>query len=367
MKHKLLFLLLFLLLLIALPFAARLANGAGDDDSANVAKISAVTPTQTGDTGNDPIILPAAQGTEQVEDDAAESTSSTGKDTKSTTANQPDTFRIADSGTGKTLTVSNRDFLIGTLACELPSDSPMEALKAQAVAANTYYSRLRETSRAKKDDFDFSANTTAWLYYTTADQMAMLWGDDFQSRYDRLAQAVDSVMGQTLQSDGRLITAAYFAISAGQTETGSDIWGGDAPCLTTVDSPWDKDADGYETTVTVSNDDFRKAVTAQDDTADLAGAASKWIGGIRRTAVGSVTTMTIGGVDFDGVIVRNLFGLRSSNFTVTHSSDGFTFTVVGYGHGVGMSQYGAVAMAKEGKGYDQILAWYYPGAELVTE
>lgn len=369
MKHKLLFLLLFLLLLIALPFAAQLAkgSGAGDSDSANVAKISAVTPTQTGDTGSGTIILPAVREAEKTEADATESSSLTGEAAESTATETPAAFRVDDSGTGKTLTVSNRDFLIGALACELPPDSPMEALKAQAVAANTYYSRQREVSRNRGDDFDFSANTTAWLYYTTTDQMALLWGDDFQSRYDWLAQAVDSVAGQTLQYEGQLITAAYFAISSGQTENGADIWGGTYPYLTAVASPWDKNADGYKTTCTVSASSFQKKIKKLQPSCKFSDHASGWITGIARTDSGSVKTITIGGKTLDGIQIRNLFGLRSSNFTVEYENDNFTFTVVGYGHGVGMSQYGAVAMAKEGKTYDQILVWYYPGAELITE
>lgn len=387
MKKKLILLLFFLLIIIAIPFAAYLIappNSAEDTTAAAVAKISRAASPIAADTSQEKIAaISSAEIVSEAETqtgslqtaETQESAAVQSVDTQSTAEPSPEKitytkieetdFRIQDDATGKIITVPNKDFLIGTLACELSPDTEMEALKAQAVAAYTYYSRLRQNQRADGEDYDFSANTKAWLYYTTKAQMKTMWGEHYKTYYNRLAKAVDAVENETLQYNGALITAAYFAISSGQTENGADIWGGTYPYLTAVASPWDKYADDYKTTCTVTADDFRKKVLELLPKCKFSSHASGWITGINRTDSGSVKTIAIGNQTLDGIQVRNLFRLRSSNFTVEYKDNKFTFTVVGYGHGVGMSQNGAVAMAEQGSAYDEILAWYYPGTELV--
>ncbi len=351
MKKNLILLLFFLLLVIAIPFLSRITSAPEPtDDDMVIAKISAVAFAAAPAHANDSI------GTEQA---------SVRQPATVPLADAPETgFRVYDNAAETVLTVDARTFLIGTLACEMPASSPTEALKAQAVAAYTYYSRLRQNQRETDSAYDFTANTKAWLYYTTEEQLQLLWGSQFQANYDRLAAAVDAVEGETLRYDGALITAAYFAISSGQTENGADIWGGDCPYLAAVASPWDKEADGYQTTRTVSAADFRDKVLEIAQGCDFSGDPAAWIGAVDRTDSGSVTSMLVGGQPLDGVQMRNLFSLRSANFTVAYEDGAFTFTVVGYGHGVGMSQAGAIAMAEQGADYREILAWYYPGAEL---
>lgn len=374
MKRKLILLLIFIILIITLPFVSYLVapNGSTDTASTSVAKIShaaEATPKLPSKK------TPALQtGTLQVSEGTTSSAVKT-LEMKGISSEAPEnaypkitetTFRIKDDATGDILTVSNKEFLIGTLACELYPNSHTEALKAQAVAAYTYYSKLRQEQRDLGKEYDFSANTKAWLYYTTKAQMKAMWGENFNSYYRHLEQAVDSVLNQTLRYEGQLITACYHAMSSGQTENGEDIWGGNYPYLIAVASPLDKYADNYKTTYTVSSDEFYDIIMESYPSCKLSGNAKNWINEITRTDSGSVKTIQVGKETLDGVQIRILFNLRSSNFTVTYKKKQFHFTVMGYGHGVGMSQTGAMVMAKQGYLYDEILAWYYPGTELIS-
>lgn len=279
-------------------------------------------------------------------------------------------FRILDEATDTVITVPDNEFLYGAVATEMSPTDEIEALKAQAVAAYTYYSRLRSQQRQDPDDSlkgaDFIANTENWYLYTTKENMQKRWGDNFDTYYERLTEVANAVSGQTLQKDGELICSTYYAISSGKTESAADIWGGDYSYLVAVASPGDVYASGYQTTETFSEQDFKKAAQAQWSDIKLDGDASTWVGTINRTASGSVTTMELGGLEVTGGDIRTIFGLRSANFELDYQDGNFIFTVKGYGHGVGMSQTGAQYMANQGKSYQEILAWYYPGTTLVT-
>lgn len=196
--------------------------------------------------------------------------------------------------------------------------------------------------------------------------MQARWGNDFNSNYNKLTQAVDAVYGQVLKSNGDLIDATYFAISSGKTETSEDIWGGKRSYLISVASPGDVFAGGYQTTVTQTADQFKAAALKALPKANFSGDAATWIGESKRTSAGSVESILIGGTAMTGNTARNAFGLRSANFTVSYSNGKFIFAVKGYGHGVGMSQAGAQYMASQGSNYKQILEWYYPTAALTT-
>lgn len=279
-------------------------------------------------------------------------------------------FKIMDEKSKQILTVSDHDFLYGAIAAEMsPTDQP-EALKAQGVAAYTYFCRIRAQQRAKPtaelNGADFTASTQNWGNYVTKDQMKARWGNHFDSYYSKLTKIVDAVYGQTLQSNGELITATYYAISAGKTEAASDIWGSSCSYLVPVASPGDVYANGYQTTVVLTADQIKAAAQKQWPAMSFSGDAAKWIGESKRTNSGSVETIVIGGKTVKGSDVRSAFGLRSANFTVSFTNKKFTFTVKGWGHGVGMSQAGADYMASQGTTYKDILAWYYPGTALVN-
>ena len=180
------------------------------------------------------------------------------------------------------------------------------------------------------------------------------FGDQWEEYLAKLQQAVSETDGQVMTYDGELISATYFSCSGGKTESAQAVWGGEVPYLISVDSPGEEDASSYESTETVDMETFLETL----------GISEPGVGEITYTDGGGVDTIEIGGTIFQGTELRELFGLRSTIFSMEISADAVTFLVYGYGHRVGMSQYGAKAMAEEGSSYEEILTWYYTGAEL---
>lgn len=273
-------------------------------------------------------------------------------------------FRMKDSSTGKTITAGDKDFVRGAVAAEMSPEAPQEALKAQAVAAYTYYSRLRQQNASHASSPDFTVSTADWNIYVPQEEMKKRWGNSYGKYYSAISGAADAVSGQAMTCGGKLIDATYFAISSGQTEDAADVWGSPCAYLVSVASPWDVYAGGYQTSASFSESDFRGRILKIAPKADLGGPAENWVGAIVRSPAGSVKAVTVGGKVLTGSNMRQAFGLRSADFTVTHTGSGFDFTVKGYGHGVGMSQTGAEEMARQGVGYKEILAWYYPNTVL---
>ena len=278
-------------------------------------------------------------------------------------------FKILDQSTGNILEVSDRDFYYGAIVTEMTPEDNAEALKAQAVAAYTYYSRLREQQlqnpTSELEGAYFTANCKNWNVYVTKEQMKERFGDQYEVYEQKLTEIIDAVYGQTLQYQGELALTTYHAISGGKTEAAEDIWGGSCDYLIPVASPGDTFAEGYQTYVTLTQEQVKNAAAKKWQDADLSGDPASWFGDIQRTDSGTVETCVIGGVKAKGSDIRTAFGLRSANFSVSYQDGNFTFTVKGYGHGVGMSQVGAEYMASQGSRYEEILAWYYPGTVLV--
>lgn len=295
-------------------------------------------------------------------------THSTAPEKQSSPAEAGNSFKLLDKQSGKVLTVDDRTFLYGAVAAEMSPNAEPEALKAQAVASYTYYSRLRENERKSTDTSlngaDFKVDTENWQIYVPIDEMEKKWGNNFDAYYKKIATAANAVYGQTMTYGGNLIDATYYAISSGNTESSKDIWGGGTTYLVSVASPGDIFAGGYKTSADFSQDEFKSRIMKISPNSALSGDASEWVGKIERTAAGSVKNIEVGGQKITGDKIRSAFSLRSANFTVSFSDGKFTFSVKGYGHGVGMSQAGAQYMAREGATYDQILSWYYPTAKL---
>ncbi len=279
-----------------------------------------------------------------------------------------DYFYIFDDASKKILKVPEKEFLYATVATEMPVSFETEALKAQTVAAYTYFSRARENFRKKNGEgqAEITVNSGKWEYYATPAQFKEKWGEKFEERYNKIKSAVDSVFGEVLEDDGNLILSVYHAMSSGETESSKDIFGGDLKYLTNVSSPGDKEANGYETSAEFKLEEFKKIVKAAWGNSKFEETPENWIKDIERTKAGGVKSLTICSHKTTGREVRSMFALRSADFEVNYRDEKFIFTVKGYGHGVGMSQYGAQFMAKQGADYKSILSWYYPGTILVN-
>lgn len=279
-------------------------------------------------------------------------------------------FKLLDTSTNEILTVSDRDFCYGALTAEMPISFEKEALKAQTVAIYTYYSKKRNESRADlnstEDSYDFEVNTEDNLIYIPDEKLREMWGDKYDKYFAKVKECVDSVFGQTITYDGELIEACFHAISGGQTESSKDIFGGEKPYLISVASPADCFAPDYLSTCSFTADEFKDIVNDTWQEIKLDGSPQQWVDEITRTDAGTVSEIIIGNAKVTGQQVRTAFSLRSANFDVIYSQDEFVFTVRGYGHGVGMSQYGAQYMAKQGAEYLEILQTYYPQAVTVV-
>lgn len=248
------------------------------------------------------------------------------------------------------------EYLVGVVLGEMPASFETEALKAQAVVARTYTLRRAETESKHEGGVVCTSPECCQAYM---DPQVYLTGNGTQADVDKVTGAVRSTAGQVLTYDGKLIEATYFSSSGGRTEDAVAVWGTDLPYLQATDSPEDDYEDKYMETLTITAHEFQEALGL-----NLSGRCESWIESVRYTNGGGVDTMVIGGTSFKGTDLRTLLGLRSTAFTITASGSSVTITTRGYGHRVGMSQYGAEAMAVAGCTYDEILTHYYQGVVL---
>ena len=269
-------------------------------------------------------------------------------------------FTVLQDGEKRETTMA--DYLVGVVAAEMPASFEPEALKAQAVAARTYIlDRAAHPVEAHRDAA-VCADPGCCCAFITDDEMRENWGRDYRKNLRRIRTAVRETDGQRLTYEGEPIRAVFHSSSGGQTEASAALWGA-VPYLVSVSSPETAETvPGFETTVTVSAAEAQTAleVTLPEDPA-------QWLGETVRDDAGRVETITIGGKTISGAEARSLFSLRSTNFTAEVTDGNVVFHVIGSGHGVGMSQYGANVMAQEGAGYQEILAHYYPGTALESE
>ena len=278
-------------------------------------------------------------------------------------------FRILDTSTNTVVSVGDREFCYGALAYEMPTGFHEEALKAQTVALYTFFSRKRNIERDSPSDelngADFSADLSSGQFYISDDIRRKKWGSLYEKSMKIIKSAVDSVFGEVITDEsGELIDACYHSASAGRTEASGDIFCSDREYLKPVPSPWDTDSPDFLTKVTVTAEEFRKKIISARTDVKLPASPDKYLSSAKKTASGSVTEAVIGGEKFTGSEIRTLFGLRSAAFDLSFSDGKFTFTVRGYGHGVGMSQWGAQGMAKQGSSYSEILSHYYQNTLL---
>lgn len=279
-------------------------------------------------------------------------------------------FKALDKSTGQIVPLTLKDFTYGAVASEMPLTFEPEALKAQAVASFTYFCNLKEKNSQKPDPSlngaDFLIDPSNKLYYISKEQMQALWGENFNFYYDKLSQALDPILGQSLKQDGKFIEALYHSISSGNTECIVDVFGGNLNYLKSVPSPGDVLAPGYQSTKEFSIDDFKSIAVSKWPGITFDQDIQNFLKINKRTQSGTVLDAEIGSIKTSGKELRELFSLRSANFEFNIHDNKIEFLVKGYGHGVGMSQYGAQNMAKQGSDYKQILAWYYPGTEIST-
>lgn len=274
-------------------------------------------------------------------------------------ADEAEEVSVFNHVSNETALMNLEDYLVGVVAAEMPAAFEEEALKAQAVAARTYTFYKAKTSAHAEDVCTDSAHCQAYL---TDEDMKLHWGNDYEFYLDKIKTAVSSTKGEHLTYNQEPAMAVFHSMGGGKTENSEDVWGSTIPYLISVESPGEDAATNYETTLTVTFDEFKNAILAQYPTASINSFSD--ISQPTLTEGGHVKSMVIGSAVISGTQMRTLFNLRSTKFSLSFEGENIVFHVTGYGHGVGMSQYGANAMAKEGKSYKEILSHYYPGTTL---
>lgn len=290
-----------------------------------------------------------------------------------TLAPEPEAPRAGDSAVirlgrgGETVNISLKDYLTGVVAAEMPASFNIEALKAQAVAARTY--ALHKTSKKAHahQGFDVCDNFACCSAYLGPSELKAKWGADYDRYIEKIRSAVEATEGLYLTWEGEPILAVFHSSSPGKTEGSENVWRDPLPYLVSVESPETPErVSNLLSTFSISAEDFKNTVLGKYPSASFADDPNLWISGVLYSESGRVKSLKVGGVDIPGTDFRFLLGLRSTAFSFKYDGAGFVFSVAGYGHGVGMSQYGANIMAADGATFDEILANYYPGTELAS-
>lgn len=272
------------------------------------------------------------------------------KDASSEEVKEPKMVSV--SYNGEDLSMSIDDYVMHVLACEMPASFNVEALKAGAVASRTFYLYKSEHNPG------YVANVTDQCFVDD-EGMKKKWGSDYQKYYDIIKSVVEDTAGEFISYNGDVIQSFYFSMSNGYTENLENVFSESKPYLVSVDSEWDKNLNSFSKEVIFSKSDFLSKL-------GLSSSDSVNIEVLSRSESNRVNKVSVNGVEFKGTVFRTKLGLRSTDFDFNVSGDSIKITTRGYGHGVGLSQYGANEMAKLGYSYKDILKHYYTGVEIST-
>lgn len=257
------------------------------------------------------------------------------------------------------------EYVRGVVAAEMPSDFEIEALKAQAIAARTYIvKRIIDKDYTDTPDGAIVTDTTQHQVFLSDEELKKLWGINYNERISKLNKAVNETYGQVITYNGQPINALYFSTGNGYTENSEEYWQKEIPYLRSVASPWDSASPKYSSTAFVSFSTFYETLNLSSSIIDANN--SDWIKILELTTGNRVDKLKVGEKVYSGREIREHFNLNSSSFTFEINNEGVLFNTKGYGHGVGMSQYGANGMAKEGKSAEEIIAYYYTGIEIAN-
>ena len=256
-------------------------------------------------------------------------------------------------------TVPLEEYVMGVVASEMPADFEVEALKAQALTARTYMVKhILNPRDVKLPEGAMVTDTVMHQVYKNKDELKQAWGNDFKWKMDRVRQAVLLTQGQVLTFDSEPIDAAFFSTSNGYTENSEDYWTSEIPYLRSVESPWDQTSPRFSAEKVIQVADFEQRLGVKLPGDGTVGSI------IERTDGGRVAKVVIGDKQLTGRDVRDKLELDSSDFQWQRQGNAVVVQTRGWGHGVGMSQYGAEGMAKQGRNYKEIVAHYYQGVEI---
>lgn len=284
-------------------------------------------------------------------------------------AQEPLTLRVWDAEANALRLLPLETYVTGVVAAEMPASWPVEALKCQAVAARTRVVERCSTyggaGCASHPGADICTDSTCCQAWRSQEASRAFWGDSWQALERRVTLAVSSTAGQVLTFQGRPIQVLYHAASGGRTEDAAEVFSTRLPYLQSVASPGEESFEGFAAEQRFPLEDAaRLLLQAFPDCGVDPASLPAQLELISLTETGRVREMRVGSAVLSGRQVREALGLRSTLFTWEVQDGQLIFRVRGYGHGVGMSQAGARAMAAEGAACPEILTHYYPGAVL---
>jgi stage II sporulation protein D len=270
------------------------------------------------------------------------------------------TVMLVHEGSADELTMDK--YLEGVLAAEMPASFEPAALEAQCVAARTY-AEYKVASGAHGGGL--CADPACCEAYCTEEELRARWGEEYEANIAKIRAAVAATDSLILTSGGEPILAAFHSSSSGRTEDCSAVWGRELTYLVSVETPESAGTvPNFREEKTLTAAEFRNTVLAALPGTLFVSGPEGWLCEAERTPSGRLASVRVGSARVTGTELRRIFSLRSTCVTWSVSEEGVTFVTEGYGHGVGMSQYGANELAKEGFACAEILAHYYPGAEL---
>lgn len=254
---------------------------------------------------------------------------------------------LKDTLTGEIKNIELEDYIVGVVAGEMPASFNEEALKAQAIAARTYAMYKMKNSNGTYDLVTDKTNQV----YITEDKMKSLWQENFDYYFEKIKKAVYDTKDLIMTYNGDIILSLYFARSNGKTEDAIAVFGSNEEYLKSVESP----EENLTSEVTISKDKFCNKLNISCDAINISN--------VLKSSSGRINSLNINGKTFKGTEIRTLFDLKSTDFDISIGSE-IKFVTKGYGHGVGMSQYGANKLAQNGKNYEEILKHYYQNINI---
>lgn len=279
------------------------------------------------------------------------------------------TIKLLHKKSGQIEKIAIDEYLYGVVSAEMPVNYELEALKAQAVAARTYTIYQISNNEGKHEMADICDDSTccqAWI--SKEDRMKKWKENQRENNWNKIVKAVNSTAGQIMTYNNEVINAFFHSNSGGKTEIASNVWigGKDLPYLQSVETSGEEGYTQYNSEVIISKNDLLEKLKKEYIDIKIDFNEKESIKILEYTESGRVKNVRFGNTEIAGTKVRSMLNLKSTNFSIRIENDNIIFTVIGYGHGVGMSQTGADSMAKQGKNYEEILKHFYTGIEITT-
>lgn len=276
-------------------------------------------------------------------------------------------IRLLHSNTGDIEELDLDIYLLGVVSSEMPASFEQEALNAQALVARTYtiYKILNGSKHKNADICDNSGCCQAWI---SKEERFEKWNEEErENNWAKIEIAINSTKGKIVTYEGKPINAFFHSNSGGITDTATNVWGGtNYPYLQAVETSGEDEYSQYNSELSVTKEEFISKIKEYHSDFTIDFNVSNQIEILEYTDGDRIKSIKIGNLNLSGVEVRNIFGLKSAKFQINIEENNIKFSVVGYGHGVGMSQTGADSLAKQGKNYEDIIKHYYTGVEITN-